>query len=106
MYSHTNQDIEYLGHILVVTHVRSNHANFQRFWPIDKGAESFEKREATVHSNFTVESKTHYRTRSAKARKIRNPRFSAFNICHLSKFPVHIHRNGKFSGGVSMLLIN
>ena len=32
-------------------------ANFQRFWPIDRGAESLEIRPPTVHSNFTVESK-------------------------------------------------
>ena len=26
----------------------------QKFWPIDKGAESFEIRPPTVHSNFSV----------------------------------------------------
>ena len=57
MYSQTKQDIKNLRYILVVTHVRSNHANFQRFWLIDKGAESFEIRPPTVHSNFSVESK-------------------------------------------------
>ena len=59
MYSKTKQDIKNLRYSLVVTHVRSNHANFQRFWPIDKGkgAESFELRPPTVHSNFSVESK-------------------------------------------------
>ena len=57
MYSQTKQDIKNLRYTLVVTHVRSNHANFQRFWPIDKGAESFELRPPIVHSNFSVESK-------------------------------------------------
>ena len=57
MYSLTKQDIKNLRYILVVTHVRSNHANFQRFWPIVKGAESFEIRPPTVHSNFSVENK-------------------------------------------------
>ena len=57
MYSQTKLDIKNLRYSLVVTHVKSNHANFQKFWPIDKGAESFELRPPTVHSNFTVESK-------------------------------------------------
>ena len=57
MYSHTKQDIKNLRYNLVVTHVKSNHANFQRFWPIDKGAEFFELRPPTDHSNFSVEGK-------------------------------------------------
>ena len=57
MYSQTKQDIKNLRYSFVVTYVRSNHASFQRFLPIDKGAESFEIRPPTVHSNFTVESK-------------------------------------------------
>ena len=57
MYSQTKQDIKNLRYSLVVTHVRSNHASFQKFLPIDKGAESFEIRPPTSHSNFTVESK-------------------------------------------------
>ena len=56
MYSQTKQGIKYLRYILVFTHVKSNHANFQKFWPIDKGAESFEIRPPNVHSNFSVES--------------------------------------------------
>ena len=56
MYSQTKQDIKILRYVLVVTHVRSNHASFQRFWPIDKGAGSFEIRPPTV-TNFSVESK-------------------------------------------------
>ena len=56
-YSKTKQDIKNLRKVLVVTHIRSNHANFQRFWPIDKGAESFEIRPPNIHSNFSVESK-------------------------------------------------
>ena len=36
-----------------------------------------------VYSNFTVDSKTHYTTKSAKAREIWRPRVSALNICHL-----------------------
>ena len=56
---------------MVVTHVRSNHADFQRFWPKDNGAESFEIKPPTVHSYFSVDSKkTNYTTRSFKARKI------------------------------------
>ena len=46
MYSQPNQDIKNLRYTLSVTHVRDNHANFQKFWPIDK-----------VRSKFTVESK-------------------------------------------------
>ena len=57
MYFQTKQDIKNLRYSYLVTHVRSNHASFQRFLPIDKGAESFEIRPPTVHSNFTVESK-------------------------------------------------
>ena len=57
MDSQTKQDIKNLRNLSVVTHVRSNHANFQRFWPIDKRAESFEIRPLTVHSNFSVDSK-------------------------------------------------
>ena len=76
MYSQTKQDIKNLRHLLVVTYVGSNHANFQRFWLIDKGAESFEIRPPTVHSNFTISIvavetvETHYTTRSAEARNI------------------------------------
>ena len=70
MYSQTKQNIKNQRYFLVVTHVRSNHAIFQRFWSIDKGAESFEIRPLTGHSNSSVESKIHYTTRSAKARKI------------------------------------
>ena len=55
MYSQTKQDIKNLRYVLVVTHVRSKHGNFQRFWPIDIGAESFEIRPPTAHSNFSVE---------------------------------------------------
>ena len=54
-YSKTKQDIKNLRKVLVVTHIRSNHANFQRCWPIGKGAESFKIRPPTVHSNFTVD---------------------------------------------------
>ena len=57
MYSQSKQDIKYLRLMLVVTHVGGNNANFQRFWPKDKGAESFEIKPPTVHSNFTVECK-------------------------------------------------
>ena len=57
MYSQSKQDIKNLRYILVVTHVRSNHAIYQRFWSIDKGVESFEIKPPTVHSNFSVESK-------------------------------------------------
>ena len=39
-------------------------ANFQKFWPIDKGAESFEIGPLPVNSNFSLESKTNYTTRS------------------------------------------
>ena len=46
-----------MRNILVVTNVKSNHAHFQRFWPIDEGSESFEIRQPTVQSNFSVESK-------------------------------------------------
>ena len=53
MYSQTKQDIKNMRYMLVVTTMQL----FQRFWPIDKGAESFEIRPPTVHSNFTVESK-------------------------------------------------
>ena len=81
-----------LWYILVVTHVRSNHANFQRFWPIDKGAESFEIRPPTVHSNFSVESKNQLHKQEKW-----HSRVLAFNICQLSMFPMHIHRNGRFS---------
>ena len=42
MYSQTKQDIKNLRYAFVVTHVRGNHGNFQRFWPIDKGAEFLE----------------------------------------------------------------
>ena len=97
MCSQTKHDIKNLRYILVVTHVRSNHTNFKRFWAVDKGAESFEIRPPTVHSNFSKREKTHYTTRFAKARKIWNHRVSAFNICQLSMFPMHIHKNGRFS---------
>ena len=70
MYSQTKQEIKNLRYILVVTHVRGNHAKFLRFWPIDNGAESFEIRLPTVRSNFTVEQKPFHTTRYAKAKKI------------------------------------
>ena len=57
MYFQTKQDIKNLTYSLVVTHVRSNHANFQRFWTIDKGAESFEIRASPVHFNFSEKRK-------------------------------------------------
>ena len=52
MYSQTKQYIKNLRYIVIVTHVRSNHANFQRFWSKDKGPESFEIRPPTHHSKF------------------------------------------------------
>ena len=58
MFSQTKQDIKNLRYMLVVTHVRNNHENFQRFWHKDKGAESFEIRPPPDHSNFSVESKS------------------------------------------------
>ena len=53
-------------------------ANFQRFWPIDRGAESLEIRPPTVHSNFTVESKRY--------KKIWHPRVSVTYLCFLCMF--------------------
>ena len=53
-------------------------ANFQRFWPMDRGAESLEIRPPTVHSNFTVESKRY--------KKIWHPRVSVTYLCFLCIF--------------------
>ena len=94
MYSQTKQDIKNLRYILVVTYVGSNHAKFQRFWFIDKWAESFEIRPPTVHSNFTisivaVETVGTYYTQDL-------PKLEMY-ICHLSVFPMHIQRNGRFN---------
>ena len=48
MYSQPNQDIKNLRYFVSVIHVRGYHAKFQRFLPIEKGAESFEIRPPTV----------------------------------------------------------
>ena len=78
MYSQTKLDIKDLRYILIVTHVRSNHANLQRFSPIDKGEE------AINCPFFSVESKNQLYNKTCQ-----------FN--HLSMFPMHIHKNGRFS---------
>ena len=94
MYSKTKQDIKNLRYSVVVKHVRSNHANFQRFWPRDKGTESFEIRPPPVHSNFSLESKNQLHNKICKARKIWHPRVSALNICHLYMFHMYIPKSG------------
>ena len=74
MYSQTKHDIINLRLILVLTRVKGNHAIFfQRFWPIDKGVESFKIRPPTLHSNFTVGSKNPLHRKICKRQKNMTP---------------------------------
>ena len=88
----------YLFSNLVVTHVRINHANFQRNWPIVNGAESFEIMPPTLHSNFTVQSKNPYTTKSAKGRNIYDT--LEFQLWITVTYPcllcIYIHKTGRF----------
>ena len=64
---------------------------FQRFWPIDKGAESFEIRPQTVHSNFSTESKNQLHNKICQSWKNMTPwsfGFEYLSLIHV--FPKHI----------------
>ena len=106
MYSETKQDIKNLRYILVVTHVRSNHANFQRFWPIDKGAESFEIRPPTVHSYFSVESKNQLHNKICQSQKNMRPQSFGFEYLSFIYVSYAYSQKQEVLLCISMLLIN
>ena len=106
MYSKTKQDIKNLRYSLVVTHVRSNHANFQRFWPIDKGAESFEIRPPTVHSNFSVESKNQLHNKICQSQKNMTPQSFGFEYLSIIYVSYAYSQKWEVLLCISMLLIN
>ena len=106
MYSKIKQDIKNLRYILVVTHVRSNHAYFQRFWPIDKGAESFELRPQTAHSNFSVQSKNQLHNKICQSQKNMTPQSFGFEYLSIINVSYAYSQQWEVLLCISMLLIN
>ena len=106
MYSQSKQDIKNLRYSLVVTHVTSNHPHFQRFWPIDKVAKSFELRSPTVYSNFSVESKNQLHNRICQRQENMTPQSFGFEYLSIIYVSYAYSKIWEVLLCISMLLIN